>query len=616
MDLSRRDFLKSLGALGAAVALPSMWRPGVSFADQLTTADLTTLGRTIVQGSKLNQGSVGAYYRLMDGPGEPHLLRQELGSKNGSGDEREIGHARRSLVNFAHFTDIHLVDAQSPARVEFLDRYNDPGQGCEDMPFSSAYRPQETLTLHILESMVRQLRAISVSPLSGMPLQSVICTGDNIDNEQFNELRWFIDLMDGGKQIVPNSGGGAYEGVMAASWGDVSYYHPDAGVADKYKQQYGFPDYPGLLDGATQSFTSTGVDIPWYQTFGNHDGLLQGNAPHNPVFNRIAIGGTKISGLPPGVNPCDAFQTMKDNPSAFLAAPVHPVNADENRRVVSRQEYIDEMFNSSGLPVGHGFSNANKAGGALASQAYWHTDDHPGFRFIGLDTVPPGGYNDGNIGAKQFAWLEEKLMEVSKDYFDANGDEAHNNGVDNKYVIIFSHHGLRSLNNPNVAPDPLDAASNDMPRVMAPEVEALVHRFPNVIAWVNGHSHLNVIVDRPSPHRQGGFWDIGTAAHIDWSCQSRLVEVVDNKDGTLSIFCTMFDHAAPITPGGNDPVLKLASISRELAANDFQAGFGTGSGGIEDRNVELVLPRPFALPTNNASASRGRVRSGVPAALL
>ncbi|MEA2446882.1 MAG: hypothetical protein QOK47_519, partial [Actinomycetota bacterium] len=162
----------------------------------------------------------------------------------------------------------------------------------------------------------------------------------------------------------------------------------------------------------------------------------------------------------------------------------------------------------------------------------------------------------------------------------------------------------------------LDAASNDMPRVMAPEIEALIHRFPNVIAWVNGHSHLNVIVDRPSPHRAGGFWDIGTAAHIDWSCQSRLVEVVDNKDGTLSIFCTMFDHAAPVTPGGNDPVLKLASISRELAANDFQAGFGTGSGGIEDRNVELVLPRPFALPTNNASASRGRVRTGVPAALL
>jgi metallophosphoesterase (TIGR03767 family) len=596
MDLSRRDFLKSLGALGAATALPTIWRPGLSLAGGLTTADLTTLGRTIGKGALLKEGSVGAYYALAEKPGEPHLLREELGAKRRAGGPTEIGESRRSIINFGHFTDIHLVDTQSPARVEFLDRYNDPGQGCEGMPFASAYRPQETLTLHILESMTRQLRAIGRSPLSGKRLQSVICTGDNIDNEQLNELRWFVDLMDGGGTINPNSGEGAYEGVMAADWGDVSYWHPDAGVADKYKQQYGFPDYPEVLEGGIKPFKATGVGLPWYQTFGNHDGLMQGNAPHNAVFDRIAVGGTKLSGLAPGINPCDAFTTLKDNPSAFLAAPAHPVAADPTRKIVSRLEYIQEMFKTTGKPAGHGFSESSKTSGV----AYWHTDDHPGFRFIGLDTVPPGGYADGSLGATQFAWLEEKLLEVSAAYFDVDGNEAHND-VANKYVIIFSHHGLRSLDNPNAAPTPFDPASNDFPRVMADEIEALLHRFPNVIAWVNGHSHLNVIVPRPSPLRtNGGFWDIGTAAHIDWSCQSRLVEVVDNGDGTLSIFCTMFDHAAPITPSGSDPVLRLASISRELAANDYQAGFDTGSGEPKDRNVELVINTPFTTRTGSS----------------
>ena len=124
--------------------------------------------------------------------------------------------------------------------------------------------------------------------------------------------------------------------------------------------------------------------------------------------------------------------------------------------------------------------------------------------------------------------------------------------------------------------------------------EALLHGFPNVVLWVNGHSHVNRVTPHPGP--DGGFWEVLTAAHVDWPQQSRIVELVDNRDGTLSIFGTLVEHAAPARPSGIGPgrVLDLASWSRELSFNDPQAKLGA-LGGEQDRNVELVLPAPFAL---------------------
>jgi metallophosphoesterase (TIGR03767 family) len=595
--MNRRQFLKATGAVGALTAVP-WWVPRFAGAapPRMRAAQLTTLGRTIVQGTLFNEGSRGDYFRLRAAAGESHILRDDLGSRDRL---QPPPHARRSLLNMAHFTDTHIIDAQSPARVEFFDRYADPGFGCENIPFSSAHRAQETLTLQVLEAMIRQVRAVRISPVTGAPIAFAICTGDNIDNQQFNELRWFIDTMDGGKLVSPNSGGPDYEGVQSVEWADPEYWHPDPGVDDKYKQQWGFIEYPGLLEASLDPFRATGLDIPWLQTHGNHDGLLQGNAPRNAVFEGFAVGNQKVRGAPAGMNPCDGFQTLIDNPGAFLTAPMSPVTADPDRRVSPRREYIEEMFNTTGRPAGHGFTEFNRDTGV----AYWANDSHPGVRLIGLDTVNPGGVSDGSIGAAQMAWLEEQLIEVSSRYFTSSGEEVTTDN-DDRLVILFSHHGLRSLTNRNIAPDPMEPAANDLPRFTAEQIEPLVHRFPNVIAWVNGHSHLNIVRPRRSPFRDGGFWDIGTAAHIDWSCQSRLIDILDNRDGTLSIFCTMVDHAAPIVPSGSDPVLRLASISRELAANDYQKGFGTGRGEPEDRNVELVIEAPFRI-----HPGRGRDRT-------
>ncbi len=591
MDWSRRDFLLKGGAAGAAASLP--WQ--VAWAKKSPArraAELTTLHRTIVKGSLVSEGSAGAYYRLRYGPGEPYIPRFDLSLRTKTP-------RRRSLLSFAHFTDTHVIDAQSPARVEFLDRYSDPGQGCEGTPFSSAFRPQETLTLQVAEAMVRRVRKVDVSPVTGAPIRLTVCTGDNIDNEQYNELRWFIDLMDGNKIITPNSGGPEYEGVQAAAWGDPHYWHPEPEVPDKYKQQYGFPDYPGLLTEALKPFRATGIGMPWLQTFGNHDGLLQGNAPRNSAFEAVATGGTKVVGLASGIHPCDSFQTLRDNPTAFLTAPTQQVSRDDNRRVLTRAEYIEEMFKTTGTPLGHGLTAANREAGT----AYWSRDPAPGFRLIGLDTVNPGGFSDGSISRTQFDWLEQKLTEASSHHLDSTGGSV-TTGNRDRYVILFSHHGLRSLDNPVSTPDPLENNPDDQPRVLSDEVETMLHRFPNVIAWVNGHTHENIIEVRKG--ESGGFWDIGTAAHVDWNCQARLIDVVDNGDGTLSIFCTMIDHSAPAYPSANDPVLRIASISRELTANDFHAGFdGKGPGAPEDRNAELVIKAPFP-------ASRIRTRSPQP----
>jgi hypothetical protein len=96
----------------------------------------------------------------------------------------------------------------------------------------------------------------------------------------------------------------------------------------------------------------------------------------------------------------------------------------------------------------------------------------------------------------------------------------------------------------------------------------------------------------------GGFWEVNTAAHIDFPCQARLLELVDNRDGTLSLFGTVVDGAGPLAYGGRlDSALSLASLARELAANDWQEGTDARRGKVEDRNVELVVKAPFALTT-------------------
>ncbi|HPG76450.1 MAG TPA: hypothetical protein PLU61_09720, partial [Rhodoglobus sp.] len=121
----------------------------------------------------------------------------------------------------------------------------------------------------------------------------------------------------------------------------------------------------------------------------------------------------------------------------------------------------------------------------------------------------------------------------------------------------------------------------------------LLLRFPVVVGWMNGHTHLNQILAHGGP--KGGFWEITTASCIDFPQQQQVVEIVDNRDGTLSLFTTVLDHAAPVSPGTGATTLDLAAQSREFALNDWAESPTMRRGSPFDRNTELLLPAPFDL---------------------
>ena len=133
-----------------------------------------------------------------------------------------------------------------------------------------------------------------------------------------------------------------------------------------------------------------------------------------------------------------------------------------------------------------------------------------------------------------------------------------------------------------------------------PEFMALLHRFPNVVLWLNGHTHINAIRARGDPADPArGFWEVTACAVVNWPCQTRIVELADAA-GQLAITCTMVDHHTPVAPlapvatefSGDD----LAALHRELAANiPFDGAHPGGSGAVTDRNVQLLITPPFPL---------------------
>jgi metallophosphoesterase (TIGR03767 family) len=590
--------------------------------------------------------------------GEPHVV---VGAGPGF---RPPGDG--SLLNFLQLSDFQMVDEESPGRVEPIDTTQRvPGAS----PFSAAHRPQEALTTQVSEAMVRRVRDAR-SPVTGRPAELTVLTGDNADSQQYNETRWFIDIIDGRRTIEPDSGnhravgscttppgvtyvdnGSVYDGVRGGGrpGPDTGYYEPDGeGDGDGYtpdreRNQAEVPgphadvtvrDFPGLFEAAQGRFESRGLRMPWYTAFGNHDALVQGNSPDaffgpfgpspetlNPSYDAIVRGCLKASELPPGVSP----EEFAADPGAYLL-PSRPtvVPPDPRRCHLAKDEpstatapcdtggWIQQHSRTRGTPVGHGFERFDlgrqegpgRPGSAVANHdGYYSFSPRPGLRFVMFDTVTDECglpvCSEGSVDEAQYRWMEQEIQAAA-----AAGE----------YVMAFSHHSLRTTRFPSTDPTELpihygerfDRAS-DPPRPVRPDavetLEDLFCRSPNFLAHVNGHEHENAVHEHGCEDPGQGtnrFWEVTTAAHIDWPQQSRLIELVRNDDGTLSLVLTIFDHegAPQPAPGwAGRSIARLASIARELSYNDYQ-GSRAARGEREDRNVIVKMNRswPFDAP--------------------
>ncbi|HSP09961.1 MAG TPA: metallophosphoesterase [Candidatus Dormibacteraeota bacterium] len=515
---------------------------------------MLTTERRLGAGPILRAGSSAPYRSVVEQPGEPHLVRAELVAKPPA--DEVVAHGR-AIACIGHITDLHVTDVQSPARFEFVNReWEDP----RFRELLTMQRPHEALNARAVEALLRTFHSIDRAPVTGSAIELVAMTGDSIDNTQLNELTNFLALMDGGA-VRPDSGVPGYDGVQAAQWPSDIFWKPDGPVGgDLFQKGLGYPRVPGLLELAMEPFQAAGLGLPWLGCYGNHEEVCQGVGVVNLTLAPAMVGSRKPLALPEGLDRDHALETFVRSPDYFMSGRALEVAPDAARRPITRPEFV-ELHHQSGR---HGFTEANRADGTA-----YYVHDTPRVRFITLDTVCPAGGADGQVDPAQLHWLERRLEEVHSTFPTRDRSVLRTQNQD-RMVVLLSHHGFDTLSNPRG----LQGGA---------ELLELLHRFHNVVLWLNGHIHANRITPRPGGVG-GGFWEVTTSALVDWPCQGRMVELFEAGSGLLGIACTMVDHDGE----------GLAGVHRELAANVPFSGFDSWRPGRpEDRNVVLLLAAPF-----------------------
>lgn len=466
-----------------------------------------------------------------------HAVRTELGGS------APIG-AGETLASLIHLSDLHVLDAASPARAEWVEL---EGHDPHWRPLLHLHRPYDTLTAHAVQAHVMTIAADRVGPATARPFDLAVSSGDNIDNAQRNELDAYLALMAGG--LVHLDAHGSAQDIATAEFDSPwPYWSPEEAMDDTWRS-LGYPVVDRFIERASAPFSAQGLGMPWTSVPGNHDLMRQGTALPSPAMDRIATAAAKSLRRPDLFAPADPLALYLDEPEAFSAGHTFPIAADAGRRSIDRREWIEAHVMAGAL----GFTPHNVASGSIDTVI-----DLEHVRVVLLDTNHPDGDYQGSIGVPQLTWLDERLAEVDRQ--------------PGRLAVLVSHHGADTLvNHRGERPDRRHAAA----------LTDVIHRHSCAVAWLVGHRHINRI--EPRPGASGGFWEITTSSIIDWPSQTRAVEVVRHTDGSLELICTLRDH--------DDAPDGLGTLHRRLAHRFTTTGVATRMAGrTGDGDVRLLLP--------------------------
>ena len=426
------------------------------------------------------------YSAWQKGAGLPYVKRAELAPDyNGASNVAK-------LLSFFAITDIHITDKESPAQPINPGWSATAGNGAliGMLNLSSSYSPVILSTTQVLDAAMQTINALH----QDTPYDFGISLGDNINNTQYNELRWFIDVLDG-EVITPSSGA-----------------HAGADSIDYQK-----------------AYKAAGLDptIPWYQVIGNHDQYWSGVAYETTDLQEAHVGNTIVnmcnSPLEPNcVNERGYYMGVVDGstiygdvigagPEGFFAEPPTVV-ADDNRRSLSTLtstslNWMSEFFNTTSNPVGHGFTQAN-LDNDFACYTFEPKSDIP-IKVIVLDNTNKRNdalanvvyYGTGGLDQRRLDWLTTELQKGQ--------DE-------DKLMIIAAHIPIK----PQAGLTDATATYGFYNHDFEDSLLATLHTYPNLILWIAGHRHVNVVTPLPSPdaanHPEQSFWEVETAALRDF----------------------------------------------------------------------------------------------------
>jgi 3',5'-cyclic AMP phosphodiesterase CpdA len=550
------------------------------------------------------------------------ITRQELAAGSRSNNAN-------LMLRFLHYTDDHILDDEGQTINGAA--FTDPIYPI----FESAQRLQEEYSDEVLNNLI----GLTNDCLKRYPAEFMIVTGDSADLTTVAEARRFIDNLDGTfdqlSAFEKNCVAALPAGTPAPVIDQACTRFTGRGVPDSQSEDPNVDDpsfqftltrtvrqllnqfaaqmgraADGSLDPSRQTLTRSpglpaelrcnegekdcpnqALKTPWYIAFGNHDGYLRGTAAVGAGINELS----------------------------FLTSGRHHMN---------QREFINEFFETRSQPKGHGFNLADAARRSDAdprNDGYYAFNAGAGkFRMIVLNTIIDGtdprlptdlirnplALSDGTVDAAQFAWLQAQLKQA----WSAK-----------QLVMVFSHH-------PDLTFAEFGLFAQAVPTdVTAAQVNAELASFPNVLAWVAGHTHLhrvrafevkpaadglagsNGVVTTPVSCRQTGkasdgrsycrgFWQIETASLIDFPQEQRLIEVFDNGNGTGTLRGPVLTHryekSRKLAEADDrcqfyvlDPN-SLQALSSDAGLNVVCSAAATRQGKPSDRNVELMFRMP------------------------